>query len=131
VNKRHTSADAARAFQNCGMIKQTSAGRQLDADLDADSARIHRDIEELQRGKVQRDKVQRAEEMRELKQQLEAAREEREVLRKSKVSPEDLIACVRIRTETVAKASFSPVLPAWLATFLTAGGMAFIACVIL
>jgi hypothetical protein len=111
--------------QNGGMIAHTSAGRQLDADIDADSARIRRDIEELQR-----DKVQRAEEMRELREQLEAAREEREVLRKSKVCFEALVTgCVG--TEIVAKASFSPVLPAWLATFITAGGVALTACVIL
>jgi hypothetical protein len=68
--------------------------------------------------------------MKELREQLEAAREEREVLRRSKVCFESLlIDCVG--TEIVAKASFSPVLPAWLATFLTAGGVALTACVIL
>jgi hypothetical protein len=82
--------------QNGGMIAQTSAGRQLeadiDADIDADSARIRKDIEELQR-----DKVQRAEEMRELREQLEAAREEREVLRKSKVSTEFSLSVSELR----------------------------------
>jgi hypothetical protein len=72
-----------------GSSFRQSQTRQLDADIDADSARIQRDSKELQR-----DKVQRAEEIGDLREQLEAAKEERKVLRKPKVRLKFLVTYV-------------------------------------
>lgn len=67
--------------QNGGRIGDTSAGRQLDADLGETSAKFAREIEELKR-----ERIQSAAEMRELREQLDETRKEREKLRKSRVS---------------------------------------------
>ncbi|CAO2658508.1 Nn.00g062310.m01.CDS01 [Neocucurbitaria sp. VM-36] len=110
VNKRAIPLQMQQELvQNGGMIGQTSAGRQLDQDLGEVSARFQKDIDELKR-----ERVQNAEEMRELREQLERTRREREELRKS-------------------KASFSILIPTWLSTLITAGGVAITsaACVIL
>lgn len=127
VNKRAIPLQMQQELiQYGGQIAQTSAGRQLDQDLGEVSARFQRDIDELKR-----ERVQNAEEMRELREQLERARKERENLRKSKVSFQRLFSFPD-PTETRTKASFSAVVPAWLSTLFTLGGVAITAsCVIL
>lgn len=128
VNKSAVTLQMQRELvQNGGLIGQTSAGKQLDQDLSEVSARFQRDIEELKR-----EKVQNAEEMRELREQLERTRQEREELKQSRVSRNSLVLCP-VPTETATKATFSAVLPAWLSTLITAGGVAVTAaaCVIL
>ncbi|KAJ4365016.1 hypothetical protein N0V83_008632 [Neocucurbitaria cava] len=107
INKRAVPLQMQQELvTNGGLIAQTSAGRQLDQDLGEVSARFQRDIEELKR-----ERVQNAEEMRELREQLEKTKKEREALRKSRVSF-DVSFTYLDPTETLAKASFSDTLPA-------------------
>jgi hypothetical protein len=67
--------------QNRGRIGDTSAGRQLDADLGEMSAKLKRQLEELKENLIQN-----AAEKEELRKQLEDTRREREQLQESKVS---------------------------------------------
>jgi hypothetical protein len=69
-----------------GKVVDTSAGKQLDADLGQDSAKVQRKIEDL------RNERNAADEIRELRAQLQQVEAERQRLRSSKVSLENPVA---------------------------------------
>jgi hypothetical protein len=70
--------------QNDGKVAATSAGRQLDSDLDETSRKLLAELQDLKKESARNTAALRAE-MQELQQKLEDAQNERDRLRESKV----------------------------------------------
>ncbi|RDW72916.1 hypothetical protein BP6252_06823 [Coleophoma cylindrospora] len=71
--------------QNEGKIALTSAGRQLESDLDDTSRKVLNELRDLQRQTMQNN-IALQEEIRELQKKYQDAEEERKMLRRSRVS---------------------------------------------
>lgn len=79
--------------QNDGRVAATSAGRQLDSDLNETSRKLLAELQDLKKESARNTAALRAE-MRQLQQKLEDAQNERDRLRDSKVCMSPTLLCI-------------------------------------